>query len=84
MRRERRKRNNFYNQNINKKMEKEQFKNDGYQKQLRITLGEDGQIYLQNGEFTQLEYIGLLSTLLINEIQEHKSFQNEFLEKEMD
>jgi hypothetical protein len=65
-------------------MEKEKFKNDGYQKQLTIFCGEDGQIYLRNGEFTQLEYIGLLATLLINEIQEHKGFQNEFLEKEMD
>jgi hypothetical protein len=65
-------------------MEKEQFKNDGTQKHLRIILGEDGKIYLRNGEFTQLEYIGLLSTLLINELQDLKNFQNQYLDKEMD
>jgi len=74
---------NYKNKNKNK-MKKKQFKKTEEEKFLKIIVGEDDEIYLYNEEFTRLEYIGLLTTLLINEIQESKNLLNKFIEKEMD
>ena len=81
MRRNRRKRTNFYNQNIKRKMNKQQF---------TITLTDYGigkELNVTNNGFTPFELIGLLTHLLEKEkngLQENTFPTGEKLEKEMD
>lgn len=64
----------------------EEFKNDATQKQMRITVCSDNTIYIQNSEFTELEFIGLLTTLVTKYLnkQHLNNFETQSFEKEMD
>lgn len=73
MRRNRRKRNNFYNQNINHKMEQKQFKITLTEK---LNGSEDFEI--RNQGFTEFELIGIL----IHVTEQRKQKLNEMMSKE--
>lgn len=80
MRRNRRKRNNFYNQNIKNKMEKKQFT-------ITLLTYDDGvtELDTSNDGFKDFELIGILLNVLLKTQSKFNSELNDNnLEKEMD